>query len=93
MLGWLSKLVHRESQSEEGPDPAQLYEHHELAAAVMRAIDDLPARERVVLCMKAFDGKNQKEIAAVLELSEGYVSQLLSRARAKLSAEGWEDVE
>src|SRR5215471_12217489 len=42
MLGWLSRLVHRES--DDAPSPAQLYEHHELAAAVMRAIDELPAR-------------------------------------------------
>jgi RNA polymerase sigma-70 factor (ECF subfamily) len=91
MFGWLSRLVHREE--DDAPNPAQVYEHSELAAAVMRAIDELPARERVVLCMKAFDGKNQKEIAGVLGLSEGYVSQLLSRARAKLSAQGWGDVE
>jgi RNA polymerase sigma factor (sigma-70 family) len=69
---------------------ALLFEQHEDAAAAMAAIRSLPARERVVLCMKVLDGKNQKEIAETLSMSEGYVSKLLARAWARVRAAGWE---
>jgi len=91
MLGWLSRLFHQADDVSPGSD--QIFEHHESAAAVMSAITALPPRERVALCMKAIDGKSQKEIARILKVSEGYVSQLISRARQRLSALGWENVD
>ena len=91
MLGWLARLVHR--GEEPAPSAAQLYEHHEAAAGLMEAIGRLPPRQRVALCMKAIDGKSQKEIARILRVSEGYVSQLITRARQALTDMGWENVE
>ena len=67
-----------------------LFEQHEDAAAAMAAIRSLPARERVVLCMKVLDARSQREIADILSMSEGYVSQLLARAWARVKAAGWE---
>lgn len=60
------------------------------AARALAALSDLPARERVVLCMVILDGKPQHEIATTLELSEGYVSKLVQRAWQRLRAAGWE---
>lgn len=69
---------------------ADLFEEHEEAAEAMRTLGELPARERVVLCMKVLDGKSQKEIAEALSLSEGYVSKLATRAWARVQAAGWD---
>jgi RNA polymerase sigma factor (sigma-70 family) len=91
ILRRLARLVH--GGAEGAPSAAQIFENHEQAAAVMRAMDRLPPRERVALCMKAIDGKSQKEIARILRVSEGYVSQLISRAREALIGMGWEDVD
>ena len=91
MLGWLSRLVHQPAA--DAPSAAQIFERHEEAAAVMAAIDRLPPRQRVALCMKAIDGKSQREIARILRVTEGYVSRLISDARATLSAMGWENFE
>jgi RNA polymerase sigma-70 factor (ECF subfamily) len=91
MLGWLARLVHR--AEDRTPSAAQLYEQHEAAAGVMAAIAELPPKQRVALCMKAIDGKSQKEIARILRVSEGYVSQLIARARRTLTDMGWENVE
>jgi RNA polymerase sigma-70 factor (ECF subfamily) len=89
--GWLSRLVHGERDS--APSAAQVYERNEAVSAVMAAIDRLPPRQRVVLCMRAFDGKRQREIARILRVSEGYVSRLLTEARRALAADGWENLE
>ena len=53
-------------------------------------IQRFPALERAVILMHSLDDLDQVEIAEALELSKGYVSKLLSRARARLRAEGWE---
>jgi RNA polymerase sigma-70 factor (ECF subfamily) len=87
---WVGKL--RTFLAADEPDErsaSDLFEEREEAAAVMRTLDELPARERVVLCMKVLDGKSQKEIAEALALSEGYVSKLCARAWARVQGVGW----
>jgi RNA polymerase sigma-70 factor (ECF subfamily) len=91
LRGLLARLVHREAA--ETASTAQLFEHREAAAGVMAAIDGLPPQQRVAICMRAFDGKSQKEIASILRVSEGYVSRLIAAARAKLTERGWENIE
>jgi len=88
---WLGRLVHGDRDA--APSAAQLFERNEAVSAVMGAIDRLPARQRVALCMRAFDDKSQREIARILRVSEGYVSRLLSQARRTLAADGWENIE
>jgi RNA polymerase sigma-70 factor (ECF subfamily) len=63
---------------------------HQAASAAVEVMRALPARERVVLYMKLLDGSSQKDIAATLSMSEGYVSKLLARAWARIRAAGWE---
>jgi len=72
------------------PGPEALVEQREEAAAALATLRTLPARERVVLCMKLLDGRSQQEIAELLALSEGYVSKLLGRAWDRIRAAGWE---
>lgn len=57
---------------------------------VARVVRRLPAKERVAFYMRHVDGKAQIEIAQVMGHSTGYVSKLLTRARGRLAAEGWE---
>ena len=60
------------------------------AHAALGMLSKLPDRERVVLCMNVLDGLSGREIARTLSLSEGYVSKLLDRARARVRQAGWE---
>ncbi len=62
----------------------------DLIARLRRSLDALPARERAAMLMKYVEGEKQKDIAARLSCTEGYVSKLLSRAVARLQAKGWE---
>ena len=80
VLGRIAKLW--SSDRDPAPDPeARLSRRQQ----VLKTLGRLPARERLVLCMKVLDGKSQQEIAQALNLSEGYVSKLSTRA--------WEFVE
>ena len=77
------------------PPPAveaadQLVQRSEDTAAALRAIDTLPPNERMVAMMVLVDGTSQTEIAQALGMSKGNVSKLMSRAREKLTAAGWE---
>ena len=62
----------------------------ERAAEALRALRELPPNERVVICMKLLDQLPQREIAATLGLSEGYVSKLVRRGLDALRSKGWE---
>src|SRR5438552_12348188 len=69
LRGWLVRMVHGERNS--APSVARLFERNEAVSAVMTAIERLPPRQRIALCMRAFDGKSQREIAGILRVSEG----------------------
>jgi RNA polymerase sigma-70 factor (ECF subfamily) len=73
----------------------RVIERKQIAGNVLDALRTLPARERVILCMKILDGASQREIARTLDVSEGYVSKLIQRSVQALAAAGWEvdDVE
>lgn len=65
-----------------------------LRNALIEAIRNLPEREQLLLSLQFEQDLNQKEIAAVLQVTEGRVSQLRSQAvariRAWLSSHSWE---
>ena len=60
------------------------FEIREQAQRTLVALQALPTRQRIVACMRFLDEKSQREIAATLQLSEGYVSKLLARASERL---------
>jgi len=78
-----------DEQDEDGT-PADALERAQDSAAAMKVLRGLPGKERVVLCMKLLDGKSQREIAEALDMSEGYVSKLVTRGLDRVRAEGWE---
>lgn len=65
-----------------------------LRQTLIDAIDNLPERERLLLSLQFEQDLNQKEIAVVLQVTEGRVSQLRSQAvariRAWLASHAWE---
>lgn len=74
---------------EESPEAPLI--RRQRAERAMASLRDLPAQQRVIVCMRILDDKSQREIAEVLSLSEGYVSKLYARARQALGEAGWED--
>ena len=73
-------------------DPAVEVERAELAAAVRRALDQIPSEQREVLVLKEFEGLKFKEIAEILGCPESTVKSRmyygLSGLRAVLSRRG-----
>lgn len=67
----------------------QVQVRDELTAALAQ-LKDLPAKERIVFCMRYLDEMPQQQIASTLSLSKGYVSKLLKRVRKRLERQGWE---
>ncbi len=66
-----------------------------LRRALADAIKQLPEREQLLLSLQFEQDLTQKEIAAVLEVTEGRVSQIRSQAvariRASLAEAGWHE--
>ncbi|MEZ4446724.1 MAG: RNA polymerase sigma factor [Polyangiaceae bacterium] len=76
----------------DGPESAEApLLREEAARDALAALAALPAKQRVVVSMRLLDDKSQREIAEVLEISEGYVSKLYAQARAAIDPEGGED--
>lgn len=65
-----------------------------LRHALIEAIKQLPEREQLLLSLQFEQDLTQKEIAAVLEVTEGRISQIRSQAivriRAALAGAGWQ---
>jgi RNA polymerase sigma factor (sigma-70 family) len=66
------------------PGPAQVAETREAASHVLRAVDDLPQREREVLHLRYQGGLSYKEIAAVTGHSLTYTGVLIHTAMKRL---------
>lgn len=66
-----------------------------LRQALVQAIERLPERERLLLSLQCEQDLTQKEIALVLQITEGRVSQIRSQAvariRAALAQGGWQE--
>jgi len=63
-----------EDKSEEEPDES--IKRDELKELVIRAIDDLPETERLVIALYYYEELTLKEIGQVLQLSESRISQI-----------------
>ena len=67
-------------------NPLNLLMSQNLHAAVVQAIDALPEREKLLLSLQFEHDLNQKEIAAVMGVTEGRISQLRSQAVTRIRA-------
>jgi RNA polymerase sigma factor for flagellar operon FliA len=70
-----------------GPDPETSALGHSLRQAVIKAITELPERERLVLSLYYEQELNLKEIGAVLKVTESRVCQLHGQALLRLKGQ------
>jgi RNA polymerase sigma factor for flagellar operon FliA len=77
-----------------GASPLDWLMRDGLRTALIQAIENLPDREKLLLSLQFERDLNQKEIAAVMGVTEGRVSQLrsqaISRIRVWLADHSWE---
>jgi RNA polymerase sigma factor (sigma-70 family) len=66
--------------------PPQAVEQKEHIRSVVRAVKDLPERQRDAIVLRELEGRSYEEIAVTLGVSGGAVRQLLNRARTTLRA-------
>lgn len=64
--------------------PVHILEGHELTKSIALILEELSEKERIVISLYYYEELTQKEIAEVLDVSEGRVSQLHSQALIKL---------
>ena len=62
---------------------AELHRHG-LFLSVLSALKSLPVKYQEVISLRYFEGKNNKEIAEILNINEGTLKSLLSRGLEKL---------
>ncbi len=95
---WLRTIAHnaavnllraraaRPAISSHEPEPELIagdtFERRESLREVVRALEELPERQRQALVMRELEGRSYAEIEARLKASNGAVRQLLNRARA-----------
>lgn len=71
---------------EHGSNPLELLEDADMRVHLVRAIDDLPEREKLVMALYYEEELNLREIGEVLGVTESRVCQLHSQAVARLRA-------
>jgi RNA polymerase sigma factor for flagellar operon FliA len=71
-------------QDVEGPTPLDLIESKEITYIIADILEELSEKERLVIALYYYEELTQKEIAEVIEVTEGRVSQLHSQALTKL---------
>ena len=71
-----------EQQIETSPEEG--LQKDEMVSLLKSSISDLPERSQLVLSLYYQDELNLKEIAAVIDVSESRVSQILSETASKL---------
>lgn len=60
------------------------FQKHEQFLLVLKELKTLPLKYQEVIALKYFEGKENKEIATILNLNEGTLKSLLSRGLEKL---------
>lgn len=74
-------------RADDAPSPSESLEERERNEAVRRALDSLPAKQRIVVVMHYFEQRSCEEIAAILKCSMGTVWSRLHYACKRLKGE------
>lgn len=64
--------------------PGVLAENKEQSVILFKAINRLPENQKTAFLLQKLQDKSQREIADIMQLNEGAVESLLSRAKANL---------
>ncbi len=70
--------------SDESSNPADVFEKKEREMMIQRAIETLPAKQRMLVVLRDIEGKTYEEIANITDFKQGTVKSKLSRARQEL---------
>lgn len=65
-------------------DPEQTLAEKTEQDEIRKAIDRIPEKQRMAFILSRYEELPQKEVAQIMEISEGAVEQLLLRARDNL---------
>lgn len=65
-------------------DPHEMMEHDEQLGIIHKIMNQLPEKQRSVMQLRDIEGKNYKEIAEILDITEEQVKINLFRGRQKL---------
>lgn len=84
--GWLRFRPLDAAADAPAEEPTIIEEDPQRLAALQRALEQLPPRDRLILKLFHLDGAGYKEIAALMGLSMNAVSPALIRARQKIRA-------
>ena len=74
----------RELRDPAGRTPTELLRKEELREAVMRALEKLPANQRLAVLLYRYQGMSYREIAESLDVTEKAVKSLIARAKENL---------
>ena len=80
-------MQREETVEDESPNALDILEGAEELQGVVKALEKLPERERILLSLYYYEGLTLKEIGKVLGVTESRVSQLHGRALSLLRAE------
>ena len=87
-MGFLTSLFGDKNQLlHDPPDfihPGVLAENREQSAILFNAINQLPENQKTAFMLQKIQDLSQQQIAEIMELNEGAVESLLSRAKANL---------
>jgi RNA polymerase sigma-70 factor (ECF subfamily) len=68
----------------DGENPEQILIHEEHRQIIQRALDSLPENQRTALVLSKYEDLPQKEIAQIMNTTEGAVEALIQRGKANL---------
>jgi RNA polymerase sigma factor for flagellar operon FliA len=80
----LEEFAKTETPSNQLINPSQYIEDNEVRQTLIKAIDKLAEKERLVIALYYYEGMTLKEISLILKLSEARISQLHTKAVFRL---------
>ncbi len=87
-FGFMQSLFGNNSDEEIHPEefnhPGVLMENKESAAALFKALQQLPDKQRIAFTLHRLEAQRHQDIAAVMELSVTAVESLIARAKGNL---------
>jgi len=66
--------------------PQEMLQRNRMEQTFKRALKALPAEQKIVFILRVFENQSYKDIAKILNISQGTVMSRLSRAREKIKS-------
>ena len=80
----MDKKVFHDYFTEDRKEAEAELQKHEQFMSVLKELKTLPVKYQEVIALRYFEGKENKEIAEILNINEGTLKSLLSRGVEKL---------